>query len=234
MINSHFLIVQKLIYKWEELIMKHKNFKSNIGTLLVATVIMSVIMPLLIRAFTPKASARITTGYGVKGYHLSQKNTQSGRIIIGDQRVCQLWNDNPEGASFVAVWDGDYSARNGRGINSSKGVSIIRRYVEETLDEKGYCDVYIFPSIDGDNIQKIAKLANELNATPGVKVFVMGAINKDKDMSPVNDSLKSGIRSGVVFKEMKNMKGENGGYSSDDQGFNKVTIKRLWKQINKH
>ena len=215
---------------------------STIVAAFVAGVLLTAILIPRVMAFASSSDTSVQKAdYGENGYHLSECNPYSGKLIIGDSRVCQMWDSGTK-ASYVSVWGGHYYGTKGS-INSDEGIRIMKKYIKKTLDKKGYCDVYIFASVNDFNggseteaklsADKLLKLAKMLNVSDNVNINIVGLVGtKGVDVTGYNQILQDNIAQGMKFASIEGcLKGENNGYLSDNIHFNKVTLKKIAKKI---
>jgi hypothetical protein len=226
-----------------------KQKRRLIALILVAVLIM--LSTTTVNAATKKEKA---VSYGSNGYHCNKENTASGNLLVGDSRTCQLWYYNNSGASFVSVWGGHYGYGGSTGqIDTKTQRTDMKQYAKDTIKELGYCNIYIFATVNdyngGDqyksaanNVYNLAQTAygwtqkyNKKTVHP--TVYVVSLVGgKGKDVSKYNTYL-----SGKIAKSKKIsgfidisdcLTGSNSGYLSDNLHYSDTTLKNIWGKIN--
>lgn len=181
--------------------------------------------------------------YGTNGYKCEKTNYKSGILLIGDSRTCQLWNYKKSGASVMAIWGGHYYTKSSS-IDSYKNRKQIKKIVKSTVKKKGYCNVYLFATVNDYNgegksdakasAKKVIKFAKSIRSyNKKAKVTIIGLIgSKGTDVSYYNKYLKSNLPRKVKLLSIKScLTGENKGYDRDNLHYNKSTLKQIWKKL---
>lgn len=204
-----------------------------------------LIMLVLVAVFTVlsvEASAQAAS-YGTNGYQCTKKHLNTGIVVMGDSRTCQLWNYNNSGASFVSVWGGHYyGGTNSMSIDATARRTQLKTYINDTVSKKGYCNVYLFATVNdyngGSGYQGAAdKVVNLSKTVKGYNkkatVTVVGLVGgKGKNVSNYNTYLKKNLPSGVKWLSVADcLGGSNSGYTSDNLHYNNTTLKNIWKKI---
>lgn len=194
--------------------------------------------------------AHAAVAYGRVGHHCTKSNPTSGRLIVGDSRTCQLWNYKNSGASFVSVWGGHfgYGGSNGQ-IDTAAQRKHMKAYVEKTIAKKGYCNVYVFATVNDYNggsaykgaAGNVLSLAKTIAGYTGTykgkkakcKVTVVGLVgSKGKNVSTYNSYLKKSLPSHIGWLSIGGcLGGSNKGYMSDNVHYNNTTLKNIWAKL---
>ncbi|MBQ9827224.1 MAG: hypothetical protein IJM62_00925 [Lachnospiraceae bacterium] len=76
----------------------------------------------------------------------------SGRIVIGDSRCCQLgiYQERIEGSDYAvfAVWGGDYSPETKYPILTEKSLADIEACFRNQIEKHGSCTIYFFTTVN--------------------------------------------------------------------------------------
>ena len=101
---------------------------------------------------------------GTNGAECFFEHADSGIVICGDSRCCQIHNykHDYEFASFGCVWGGNYYTTNATNVIASPAhVKSVQEYIKHTVEKKGSCTVFCFATINGwgasgnDNVANI-------------------------------------------------------------------------------
>lgn len=223
--------------------MKTTQTSKHVSLLLAVVLLFSALV-----LFPQPASAAT---YGNIGFHCTVKNYQSGRLIIGDSRCCQLWNAKKNGSSFVSVWGGHYGyGGSSLQINTDSQQNMMKSIVQNTIKQVGHCDVYVFATVNDYNgsgsytsaanhVINQAKTAMKWTAKYGGKtvkpqVYVVSLVGgKGKNVSSYNTYLKlQAAKVNCKFLSItKCLTGSNSGYRSDGLHYNDATLKNIWSKI---
>ena len=193
--------------------------------------------------------------YGQVGYYCKKSNYNSGRLVIGDSRTCQLYNLNPTGASFVSTWGGHYAYGGEKyQIDYRTKVTTMKKYAIDTIKTKGYCNIYIFATVNdynGDdkyktwanNVIRLAENACKWSTkykykTVKPKVYVVSLVgSKGKSVDNYNDYLKEKVldnKNLIGYIDITDcLDGSNSGYSSDNLHYNDKTLNNIWKKLER-
>lgn len=212
------------------------KFKKILACILTVTAIVAAV---------PSTISASAVSYGQNGYHCTKKHCDTGKLIIGDSRTCQLWNYKNKGASFVSVWGGHYGYRGSSGqIDTSSQKNTMKDYIKTSVNKKGYCNVYIFATVNDFNggtkaaakgpANNVIKLAKELkNYNSKANITVVSLVGtKGKNVSAFNTYLKNNLPNKVKWLNISDcLKGSNSGYQIDNTHYNNTTLKNIWSKI---
>lgn len=193
------------------------------------------------------------------GQHCEKESKDSGMLIVGDSRCCQIFNLDNNCSSFCAIWGGHYNwtPNESYWIDSEAMRKNMKKYVSNTIGAKGYCNIFIFATVNdwgaaansldstmepmADNVISLAETASEWSGDYNGKkisptVYVVELIgSKGKDVSKYNKYLKGKVKESSKIKESVSiedcLKGDNGGFLSDDLHYTNDTISAITKKL---
>lgn len=195
------------------------------------------------------SDVQAATEYGKVGYYCNKANYDSGKVVIGDSRTCQLWNQSKKGASYSSVWGGHYGYGKDLQIDSESHLKNVKKYVRNTIKKTGNCDVYIFATVNDYNgvgsysgaINNLMSLADKVSefeykdTKPNIYIVSLKG-SKGVSVSNYNKSLKSKVKShGYTYKNIEkalDTKNTKNVYLSDDLHYNDTALKNIIKAFD--
>lgn len=181
------------------------------------------------------------------GDYCFAENTGTGRIIVGDSRTYQMHDMHPDQASFSSVWGGHYGF--GANIISDARKGNIRELAKKTLAEKGWCQIFLFGTINDNNgghdnsawVRNLLETARELSGVKALyngqdatcDVFVVSNVaergGSDGDVSQYNAFLEQHASEyGAKYIDI-NQLGIT--YQSDGVHFADNTLQDIWNVV---
>ena len=191
--------------------------------------------------------------YGRNGDYCNEKNTKSGSLIIGDSRVCQLYNYNNSSASYNATWGGHY----GYGgetyqIDTVNKRAKMRSYAKLTIKKTGNVNIFIFATVNDynggndysaplNNVVNLAKNAYTWTykyngKTVHPKVYIISLVgSKGVNVDAFNNALQKAAKKSSKFDYIgiNDLVGSDG-YLSDNLHYTDETCRKILERMENY
>lgn len=195
--------------------------------------------------------------YGRNGDQCYDENADTGLLIVGDSRCCQLFNYDNEGASFAAVWGGHYNFSGSFWIDSPMMRGHMEDSVKNSISKTGNCTTFVFATVNDwgatsnhdvssvpasvNNLISAAEAIYDMTGESGGKtkhptVYVVSMVaQKGVESKPYNDVLEKKIKGNSKIKGYVDisscLSGDNFGFLSDGLHYNDDTLSSIWKKV---